>query len=49
MLRERTEEQIPIQELLDQVRHELLATTKLPMAIDYLLAEVKHWTRTGHA
>jgi hypothetical protein len=25
-----------------QIRHELLATTKLPMAIDYMLAEVRH-------
>lgn len=42
ILRERTSEQTPIQELLEQVRHELLATTKLPLAIDYLLTEVKH-------
>ena len=42
LLRERTGEQVPIQELLEQIHLELLATTKLPMAIDYLLCEVKH-------
>lgn len=42
ILRERIGEQVPIQELLEQVHHELLATTKLPLAIDYLLTEVKH-------
>lgn len=42
LLRQRTAEQIPIQDLLDQTRHELLATTKLPMAIGFLLTEVKH-------
>ena len=42
LLRERISEQIPIQELLEQVHFELLATTKLPYAIDYLLTEVKH-------
>ncbi len=42
ILRERTGEQVPIQDLLEQVHFELLATTKLPYAIDYLLTEVKH-------
>jgi hypothetical protein len=42
LLRERTSQQIPMQELLEQTRHELLATTKLPMAVDYLLTELKH-------
>jgi hypothetical protein len=28
--------------LLGQIRHELLATTKLPMAIDFLLTELRH-------
>jgi hypothetical protein len=32
----------PLQELLEQTKYELLATTKLPMAIDLLLAELKH-------
>lgn len=42
MLSERLPENFPLQELLGQIRHELLATTKLPMAVDYLLAELKH-------
>ena len=42
LLRERAKESIPIQELLDQLQHEILATTKLPLAMDYLLTEVKH-------
>ncbi len=32
----------PVQELLVQLREEILSTTKLPMAIDFLLAEVRH-------
>jgi len=32
----------PMQELLGSVREEVLATTKLPMAIDFLLAELVH-------
>lgn len=32
----------PVQELLGFVREEILATTKLPLAIDYLLAELNH-------
>jgi hypothetical protein len=27
---------------MGQIRHELLATTKLPMALDYMLAELRH-------
>ncbi len=42
LLRERLAEEMPMQELLDQVRFELLTTTNLPMAIDYLLTELKH-------
>ncbi|NND99801.1 MAG: hypothetical protein HKN47_20975 [Pirellulaceae bacterium] len=42
LLRARAKESMPIQELLDQLRHEILATTKLPMAMDYMLTEVKH-------
>jgi hypothetical protein len=41
-LPERAGQAIPEQELLLQVKHELLAITKLPMAIDFLLAELKH-------
>lgn len=32
----------PVQVLLDHIKQELLATTKLPMAVDYLLAELNH-------
>ena len=42
LLRQRIEEATPMQELLDQLRHELLSTTHLPMAIDYMLAELRH-------
>ena len=42
ILRERGEIELPLQELLEQIRHELLTTTKLPLAIDYLLTELKH-------
>jgi hypothetical protein len=42
LLRERTAAELPMQELLEQVRHELLATTNLPIAVDYLLTELKH-------
>jgi hypothetical protein len=42
MLGERLPENFPIQELMGQIRHELLVTSKLPMAIDFLLAELRH-------
>ena len=42
LLRERTAEDMPMQELLEQIRYELLATTNLPHAVDYLLSELKH-------
>lgn len=32
----------PVQEMLVQLREEILSTTKLPMAIDFLLAEIRH-------
>jgi hypothetical protein len=41
-LGERLLENVPLQETLAHVRHEILATTKLPMAIDYCLSELKH-------
>ena len=44
-LAERLPQNQPMQELLENVREEVLATTKLPMALDYMLAELKH---TGH-
>lgn len=42
MLCERLPENFPLQDLLEQTRYELLATTKLPMAVDFLLAELRH-------
>jgi len=39
--RERLEENVPAQEILTQVREEILATTKLPMAIDFLSGELQ--------
>lgn len=39
---ERLEESLPMQDLFQQVRQEVLATTKLPMAISFLLTEMKH-------
>ena len=49
LLRERIAEQVPMQELLEQLRHELLATTNLPIAIEYLLTELKHAGLMGPA
>ena len=42
ILLERLGQSIPLQELLEQTKYELLASTKLPMAIDLLLGELKH-------
>lgn len=41
-LGERLAENVPIQELLAIVAQEILSTTRLPLALDYLLAELKH-------
>lgn len=48
-LAERLHENVPTQEILSSVREEILATTKLPMAIDFLLAELKHVGTFGSA
>jgi len=40
-LKDRTSAAEPVQDLLAYLREEILSTTKLPMAIDFLLAEVK--------
>ena len=45
ILGERLAENTPAQEVLATVREEVLATTKLPMAIDFMLAELKHLGR----
>ena len=42
VIAERLQENLPLQDLLAQVREELLATTKLPLAVSYLLDELKH-------
>jgi hypothetical protein len=41
-LAERLEGNVPAQEVLASVREEVLATTKLPLAIDFLLGELRH-------
>ncbi|MCR9294742.1 MAG: hypothetical protein NXI32_18645 [bacterium] len=42
VLLERLQQNLPLQELLAQTKYELLASTKLPMALDLILAELKH-------
>lgn len=42
MLAARLAENAPAQEVLASAREEVLATTKLPMAIDFLLSELRH-------
>lgn len=42
LLGERILQQMPIQELLEQIHYELSASTKLPMAVSFLLTELKH-------
>ena len=41
-LGERIRENLPMQEVLASVREEILSTTKLPLAIDYMLSELQH-------
>ena len=42
VLLERLRENVPMQELFYILQDEVLTTTKLPLAIDYLLSELKH-------
>jgi hypothetical protein len=49
VLRERTAANVPVQDALAQVREEILATTNLPYAIDFLRAEVLHGGRLNPA
>lgn len=42
VLGDRLPKNIALQDLLGQIRDEVLATTKLPFAIDFLLAELNH-------
>jgi hypothetical protein len=39
---ERLDENLPSQEILDSIREEILATTRLPMALDVLRGELMH-------
>ena len=48
-LGERLLENAPVQDTLAHVRHEILVTTKLPMAIDFCLAELRHSGTFGPA
>jgi len=41
-LSERLAENAPMQDLLSHVKEEVLSTTRLPMAMDFLLTELKH-------
>jgi len=49
VLRERTAENVPVQDALAQIREEILATTNLPYAIDFLRTEVLHGGRLNPA
>ena len=42
VLLERIGQSIPLQDLLLQTKYEILASTRLPMAIDLLLGELRH-------
>ncbi|HET6878760.1 MAG TPA: hypothetical protein VFI31_01240 [Pirellulales bacterium] len=42
VLRERQQQNLSTQELLASVREELLSTTRLPMAVDFLRTELRH-------
>ena len=41
-MRERMLGGVPAQEIIEQVHQEILSTTNLPMALDFLLGEIKH-------
>lgn len=49
VLRERTATNVPVQDALAQIREEILATTNLPYAIDFLRTEVLHGGRLNPA
>jgi hypothetical protein len=48
-LLERMAESLPVQDLMVAVKYEILTTTRLPLAIDFLLAELKHTGGFGTA
>jgi hypothetical protein len=41
-MRERLEEKMPTQEILERIHEEILSTTRLPLAIQFLATELKH-------
>ena len=41
-MRERLEENVPTQEILEHIHEEILSTTRLPMAIQFIATELKH-------
>lgn len=47
--RERLEANVPSQEILKTIQEEILATTRLPMAIDFMRAEILHSGRISDA
>ncbi|MCA9034144.1 MAG: hypothetical protein KDA91_03385 [Planctomycetaceae bacterium] len=47
--RERLQQNVPSQEFLQTIQEELLATTRLPMAIDFLRTEILHSGRVSDA
>ncbi len=47
--RERLQENIPSQDILKTVHEEILSTTRLPMAVDFMRAEILHSGRSGDA
>ncbi len=47
--RERLEQNIPSQEILQTIQEEILATTRLPLAIDFMRAEIMHLGRISGA
>src|SRR5438477_8050416 len=55
IVRERTLENMPIQDILTRIHEEILSTTRLPLAIQFLATEIKHtgllssgFTRLAH-
>jgi hypothetical protein len=55
VLRERTAENVATQDILRSIHEEILSTTRLPMAVQFLATELKHsgllssgFTRLGH-
>src|SRR5690554_4070623 len=42
MLSQRIQDNHPLQDLFESLREEVLSTTKLPLAISFMLGELKH-------